>query len=40
METAILLLRIDDIMSGSKKKDAGDMGPAVNNGAAPEGMEM
>jgi len=40
METAILLLRIDDIVSGSKKRDAGDMGPAVNHGAAPEGMEM
>jgi len=40
METAILLLRIDDIVSGSKKRDAGDQGPAVNHGAAPEGMEM
>merc|ERR1712117_791756 len=39
-ETAILLLRIDDIVSGSKKKDAGDSGPAVNHGAAPGGMEM
>merc|ERR1719500_1078190 len=28
METAILLLRIDDIVSGSKKRDAGDQGPA------------
>merc|ERR1711936_510610 len=35
IETAILLLRIDDIVSGSKKKDAGDQGPAVDHGAAP-----
>merc|ERR1719436_2295866 len=40
IETAILLLRIDDIVSGSKKKDAGDQGPAVDHGAAPPGMEM
>merc|ERR1719228_652432 len=40
METAILLLRIDDIVSGSKRKDAGDSGPAVPHGGAPEGMEM
>jgi len=30
METAILLLRIDDIVSGSKKKDSGDGGPPSN----------
>jgi len=42
IETAILLLRIDDIVSGSKKKgDVGDQGPAVDHGAAPpEGMDM
>merc|ERR1719436_398425 len=41
METAILLLRIDDIVSGSKKKDAGDQGPAVDHaGGMPGGMEM
>merc|ERR1712176_1390204 len=40
METAILLLRIDDIVSVSKRKDAGDSGPAVPHGGAPEGMEM
>merc|ERR1719238_2179652 len=40
IETAILLLRIDDIVSGSKKKDAGDQGPAVDHGAAPPGMDM
>merc|ERR1719511_117320 len=40
METAILLLRIDDIVSGSKRKDAGDSGPAIPHGGAPEGMEM
>merc|ERR1712029_1225969 len=40
IETAILLLRIDDIVSGSKRKDAGDSGPAVPHGGAPEGMEM
>merc|ERR1719326_2401668 len=40
IETAILLLRIDDIVSGSKKKDSGDQGPAVDHGAAPPGMEM
>merc|ERR1712142_775073 len=36
IETAILLLRIDDIVSGSKKKDAGGQGPAVDHGAAPD----
>merc|ERR1719312_1967820 len=37
IETAILLLRIDDIVSGSKKKgDAGPQGPAVDHGAQPE----
>merc|ERR1711915_1050625 len=40
METAILLLRIDDIVSGSKKKASGDGGPAIQHGGAPEGMEM
>merc|ERR1712087_719825 len=42
IETAILLLRIDDIVSGSKKKDAGGQGPAVDHGAAPDPgmMEM
>jgi len=43
IETAILLLRIDDIVSGSKKKgDAGPQGPAVDHGAAPDPgmMEM
>merc|ERR1711972_1128376 len=41
METAILLLRIDDIVSGSKRKDAGDSGPAVPHGSpAPEMPEM
>merc|ERR1712003_315583 len=40
METAILLLRIDDIVSGSKRKDAGDQGPAVDHGGMPGGMEM
>merc|ERR1712106_554289 len=40
IETAILLLRIDDIVSGSKKKgDVGGQGPAVDHGAAPMGME-
>lgn len=29
VETAILLLRIDDIVSGSKKKDASGAGPAI-----------
>merc|ERR1719249_499582 len=34
IETAILLLRIDDIVSGSKKRgDAGQQGPAVDHGA-------
>merc|ERR1719436_352976 len=38
-ETAILLLRIDDIVSGSKKKgDVGAQGPAVDHGAAPPDM--
>merc|ERR1719365_121812 len=37
IETAILLLRIDDIVSGSKKRgDAGPQGPAVDHGAAPD----
>merc|ERR1719188_574217 len=37
IETAILLLRIDDIVSGSKKKgDVGAQGPAVDHGAQPE----
>merc|ERR1719309_1281175 len=40
IETAILLLRIDDIVSGSKKKDAGNQGPAVDHGAAPTGESM
>merc|ERR1711881_722462 len=40
VETAILLLRIDDIVSGSKKKDGGAAGPAVDHGAAPPGMDM
>jgi len=39
IETAILLLRIDDIVSGSKKKgDVGAQGPAVDHGAAPPDM--
>merc|ERR1712051_1154485 len=39
VETAILLLRIDDIVSGSKKKgDVGAQGPAVDHGAAPPDM--
>merc|ERR1719433_1395626 len=38
VETAILLLRIDDIVSGSKKK--GDEGPAINHGAEPSMMSM
>merc|ERR1719462_550972 len=38
IETAILLLRIDDIVSGSKKK--GDEGPAINHGADPSMMSM
>merc|ERR1739844_60698 len=34
IETAILLLRIDDIVSGSKKRgDVGGQGPAVDHGA-------
>merc|ERR1719244_1047484 len=43
IETAILLLRIDDIVSGSKKRgDVGGQGPAVDHGAAPDPgmMEM
>merc|ERR1719334_2436150 len=43
IETAILLLRIDDIVSGSKKRgDAGQQGPAVDHGAPmdPGMMEM
>merc|ERR1712119_67707 len=43
VETAILLLRIDDIVSGSKKRgDAGGQGPAVDHGAPmdPGMMEM
>jgi len=36
VETAILLLRIDDIVSGSKKR--GDEGPAINHGGADPGM--
>merc|ERR1712223_1283477 len=38
IETAILLLRIDDIVSGSKKR--GDEGPAINHGAEPSMMSM
>merc|ERR1719350_845343 len=39
IETAILLLRIDDIVSGSKKRgDVGAQGPAVDHGAAPPDM--
>jgi len=41
IETAILLLRIDDIVSGSKKKDGGgNQGPAVDHGAGPTGESM
>merc|ERR1719325_527610 len=40
IETAILLLRIDDIVSGSKKKGDGAQGPAVDHGAPPPGMDM
>merc|ERR1719414_2713736 len=41
IETAILLLRIDDIVSGSKKKGDVGQGPAVDHGApAPEMPEM
>ena len=40
VETAILLLRIDDIVSGSKKKGDGAQGPAVDHGAPPPGMDM
>jgi len=35
IETAILLLRIDDIVSGSKKRGAEMDGPAVNHAADP-----
>lgn len=38
IETAILLLRIDDIVSGSKKKGDMGQGPAVDHGAAPPDM--
>merc|ERR1711992_145162 len=39
IETAILLLRMDDIVSGSKKKGyVGAQGPAVDHGAAPPDM--
>merc|ERR1740123_625541 len=38
IETAILLLRIDDIVSGSKKKGDVGQGPAVDHGAAPPDM--
>jgi len=38
VETAILLLRIDDIVSGSKKR--GDEGPAINHAADPSMMSM
>jgi len=37
VETAVLLLRIDDIVSGSKKKDDGGAGGA---GGPPQGMPM
>lgn len=41
IETAILLLRIDDIVSGSKKRGDVGQGPAVDHGApAPEMPEM
>jgi len=40
IETAILLLRIDDIVSGSKKKTNESQGPAVDHGAAPTGESM
>lgn len=42
IETAILLLRIDDIVSGSKKKsDVGNQGPAVDHsGGGPTGESM
>merc|ERR550525_2040179 len=40
IETAILLLRIDDIVSGSKKKTGESQGPAVDHGAAPTGESM
>merc|ERR1719328_682419 len=43
IETAILLLKIDDIVSGSKKRgDVGGQGPAVDHGAPmdPGMMEM
>ncbi|XP_023331561.1 T-complex protein 1 subunit gamma [Eurytemora carolleeae] len=38
VETAILLLRIDDIVSGSKKR--GEQGPAVDHGAGPDPSMM
>merc|ERR1719471_1273229 len=38
IETAILLLRIDDIVSGSKKRQ--DDGPAINHAAEPSMMSM
>merc|ERR1712128_91865 len=42
IETAILLLRIDDIVSGSKKRGDVGQGPAVDHRAAmdPGMMEM
>jgi len=41
IETAILLLRIDDIVSGSKKKTGdANQGPAVDHGAEPTGESM
>merc|ERR1719308_124409 len=39
IETAILLLRIDDIVSGSKKRGEAE-GPAVNHAADPSMMSM
>jgi len=39
IETAILLLRIDDIVSGSKKRGEQE-GPAVNHAAEPSMMSM
>jgi len=38
IETAILLLRIDDIVSGSKKRGGDSDGPAVNHAADPSMM--
>merc|ERR1712029_247329 len=41
IETAILLLRIDDIVSGSKKRgDVGGQGPAVDHGAPMDPVMM